>query len=60
MGQCCKCGRETQHAYEYYTADVFSEYGVVTYENMEKRTAFLDIAYLTLSEYEKRTGGVTL
>ena len=41
QGQCCKCGSETQNEYAYYTADVFSSREIVTYENVEKHTAFL-------------------
>ena len=41
MGQCIKCGRETQNVYEYYTVEAFSEQGVVTYEDPEKHSAFL-------------------
>jgi hypothetical protein len=46
MGQCCKCGRETEHAYEYYTGDKHAEeaivsYGIITHESMEKCSDFI-------------------
>ena len=41
MGQCCKCGRETRNAYEYYECEKTVSDGIVSYENMEKRSDFL-------------------
>jgi hypothetical protein len=41
MGQCCKCGRETQNAYAYYSGDLVSATWPKTYTNMEERAAFL-------------------
>ena len=38
MGQCCKCGKETKHAYTYWTGDLLAKKTCV---NAQKHTAFL-------------------
>ena len=47
MGQCCKCGRETPHAYTYWTGDLIGTKRAVSPKNAkyclnpQKHTAFL-------------------
>ena len=41
MGQCVKCGRETKHVYAYYECEKIVFDGIVSYENMEKRSDFI-------------------
>jgi len=41
MGHCCKCGRETAHAYAYYSGDLLNAKRPKTYTNVEARAAFL-------------------
>jgi len=40
MGQCCKCGRETEHAYDYYEGEAIVSHSVVTYD-MELFSGFI-------------------
>ena len=41
MGQCCKCGRETRNAYDYYEGEKNVPMVLISCEDVEKRSDFL-------------------
>ena len=41
MGQCCKCGKETRNAYEYYACEKIVSDGIVSYGGLEKQSGFM-------------------
>jgi len=66
MGQCCKCGRETPHAYTYWTGDLIGTRRAVSPKNAkfcvnpQKHTAFLCTRHVMVERVIALSVGVAL